>query len=394
MSRLDKISGVDHPERNCDVVFVHGARTGSVKSWQARGAGPNESFPHWLGQDLQWVGVWSFEFQSGFFITQAQRMPLVDQALSLLANLEVNGFGHRPIVFIAHSVGGLVVKQLLACAKASNEPQWTNILKQTKGVVFLATPHLGFWIPRLGRLIGLQKSALELSKRNPELRKLNDVFRGLVRQLGIRVKIYFEGKRSFYGLTYRTQVKKASADPRIMSAAPRAVEKTHNAICKPDSRDETVYKGTLAMVRACLSSRPIIFICYGHEDLRWRDRLVAALEARNTAERFEIWYDEIGIEVGHDWHRAISARLEAASIAILLISKDFLNSKYIRDHELPSMLSRRANQEIEVLPVVIEPCDWEQQEWLTRIQIYRDGRPLAEDDLDEIVNQVTAKFDT
>ena len=141
MSRLHKIIGCDNPERICDVVFVHGARKGPIRSWQARGAGPEDSFPYWLGQDLPSVGVWSLAYESRFFVFQGQRMPLLDQALSALGDLEVDGFGERPIVFVAHSVGGLVVKQLLLHARDSQQPKWTNILEHTKGVAFLSTPH-------------------------------------------------------------------------------------------------------------------------------------------------------------------------------------------------------------------------------------------------------------
>lgn len=46
-----------------------------------------------------------------------------------------------PIIFIAHSLGGLVVKQALVIAK--NDNTYINLRKATHGLVFFAVPHQG-----------------------------------------------------------------------------------------------------------------------------------------------------------------------------------------------------------------------------------------------------------
>ena len=165
---------------------------------------------------------------------------------------------------------------------------------------------------------------------------------------------------------------KRSANPGINGAPPIPDDdKDHDTICKPESREDKVYKGVKHLVQACINN---IFICYGHKNVQWRDRLVSRLEKHNPDYRFEVWYDEIGIEVGHDWQRSIEAALEAANVAIVLISPDFLASRYIQSNELPAMLERREALELQVLPVVVEACDWQGQDWLRRIQVYQGGR--------------------
>ncbi len=47
----------------------------------------------------------------------------------------------RPIVFICHSLGGLVVKQALVTAKLNDK--YNNIIQGTRGMVFFGTPHRG-----------------------------------------------------------------------------------------------------------------------------------------------------------------------------------------------------------------------------------------------------------
>lgn len=47
----------------------------------------------------------------------------------------------RPIIFIAHSLGGIIVKQALVWAQ--REPQYQTIRNHTLGIVFFGTPHRG-----------------------------------------------------------------------------------------------------------------------------------------------------------------------------------------------------------------------------------------------------------
>ena len=47
----------------------------------------------------------------------------------------------RPIIFIAHSLGGIIVKQALVWAHT--EPRYQTIKDHTLGIVFFGTPHRG-----------------------------------------------------------------------------------------------------------------------------------------------------------------------------------------------------------------------------------------------------------
>ena len=70
-------------------------------------------------------------------------MPLTARAKNVLVHLKLEGIGTRPLVFVTHSMGGLLVKQLLRTANESPEAEFGAILKQTRGVCFIATPHIG-----------------------------------------------------------------------------------------------------------------------------------------------------------------------------------------------------------------------------------------------------------
>ena len=54
----------------------------------------------------------------------------------------------RPIIFVGHSLGGLVIKQALITAREhehtlSEDDEYAKILRNTVGIVFLGTPHRG-----------------------------------------------------------------------------------------------------------------------------------------------------------------------------------------------------------------------------------------------------------
>ena len=50
---------------------------------------------------------------------------------------------NRRIIFVAHSLGGLVVQQSLALSLASAEKHIRPVQERTVGIVFMGTPHPG-----------------------------------------------------------------------------------------------------------------------------------------------------------------------------------------------------------------------------------------------------------
>jgi hypothetical protein len=120
-----------------------------------------------------------------------------------------------------------------------------------------------------------------------------------------------------------------------------------------------------------------MFISYSHADEKWKNRLVKQLNVLVSEGRFEVW-DDRRIAAGDNWYPAIAAAINTASVAILLISDDFLTSGFIRREEVPRLLKRRAEQGLRVIPLIIWPCAWQRVDWLRGMQARpTDGRPLA-----------------
>lgn len=62
---------------------------------------------------------------------------------------------------------------------------------------------------------------------------------------------------------------------------------------------------------------------------------------------------------GGDWQAEIDAALAKADIAVLLISRHFLTSDFILDHEVQTMLQRHASQDLALYPILISDCTWD-----------------------------------
>ena len=79
---------------------------------------------------------------------------------------------------------------------------------------------------------------------------------------------------------------------------------------------------------------PRLFVSYSHRDRRIRERLEIHLAPLKQTANIEIWTDkEIG--AGEKWETAIVASLSQATIAVLLLTADFLGSEFIQNKEIP-----------------------------------------------------------
>jgi triacylglycerol esterase/lipase EstA (alpha/beta hydrolase family) len=59
----------------------------------------------------------------------------------LKKQLEMANIGKKPVIWVCHSMGGLILKQLLL--NLSKTAEGSSILDKTRGIIFYSTPHLG-----------------------------------------------------------------------------------------------------------------------------------------------------------------------------------------------------------------------------------------------------------
>lgn len=117
------------------------------------------------------VFTWGYDANVSQFVSPTSNLSISQQAetfLSDLANVRTTYWTRSTkIIFVAHSLGGIVVKKAL-CSSATSKTQLGEILRQTAGVCFLGTPHRGARIASWGKL-ALDMSKVFLRQPNTDL---------------------------------------------------------------------------------------------------------------------------------------------------------------------------------------------------------------------------------
>jgi protein SERAC1 len=130
-----------------NVIFVHGLDGHPQNSWTNAQGG---FFPGWLIEDLPQLNFWTIGYPANSSAWVGNAMPLQDRATNILEKLvNTKELGNKPIVFVTHSMGGLVVKQMLNTAETMNIERYKQFIANNIGVVFIATPHDGAGIANL-----------------------------------------------------------------------------------------------------------------------------------------------------------------------------------------------------------------------------------------------------
>ncbi len=119
-----------------------------------------------------------------------------------------------------------------------------------------------------------------------------------------------------------------------------------------------------------------IFFSYSHADEVLRDRLEVHLANLKRSGRIEAWHDR-RIPPGDAFAAAIDGNLDAADIILLLVSADFIASRYCYDIEMRRAMERHATGEARVVPVILNYCDWKDTPFAGMQALPKDARPIA-----------------
>jgi hypothetical protein len=169
---------LESENKDFDLVFVHGLLGGAFKTWrQSDSEQKLETYTRcwpqkWLADDINNIRILAVNYQtflSNWNIECPETIFSLKQRSSQLLNDLIRcKIGHKPIIWVTHSMGGLLVKQMLTDISESNDSEFKNILEQTKGIIFYSVPHRGsemaVWSPGIQRVISPSSQVLELRK--------------------------------------------------------------------------------------------------------------------------------------------------------------------------------------------------------------------------------------
>jgi tetratricopeptide (TPR) repeat protein len=263
MSRLIKIAGWGGTPR-ASVIFVHGLGGHAYDTWR-RGTRRREApedvtfWPLWLAEDLDGISVYTLTYEAPASNWLGTSMPLQDRAVNVLeVLLSEPGLKSGPVVFICHSLGGLIVKQILIDLQQQKDrrKEAKDLLGQVTQVVFAATPHTGArqatWLDRLRFFAWPSTIARTLVANDPTLRSINVAYRGFAdeRRDHLQHRVFYETQGTPAGVI----VDEASADPGLPGDPPVLVDADHVSIVKPIHRISLLY----ARTRDFIASTPPI----------------------------------------------------------------------------------------------------------------------------------------
>lgn len=225
-----------------DIVAIHGLNGTAYGTWtcertdERRQEKPSTFWlKDFLPQSIPGARIFTYGYPAQVLFSTS-RATIYDYAQHLLYALASvrPGQERRPIIFISHSLGGIVCKQALILAK--EDPQFHHILDSTVGVLFFGTPHRGArGTPDMGIILAnVLDTALKVSmvrffkgksrtdllrklKANSEdLRRITASFSFVCEKLQI-VTIYETQEQEFLGKLVR------SNDPSVVCILPQVL---------------------------------------------------------------------------------------------------------------------------------------------------------------------------
>ncbi|MGF1524644.1 MAG: GUN4 domain-containing protein [Leptolyngbyaceae cyanobacterium] len=108
-----------------------------------------------------------------------------------------------------------------------------------------------------------------------------------------------------------------------------------------------------------MADNPVsIFISYARKDQALMQELESHLHPLKLSSLVDSWYDGC-IAPGEEWEPQIKENLGKAHVILLLISVDFINSRYCYDVELTTAIERHKAKDACVIPVILRSCLWQ-----------------------------------
>jgi len=229
-----------------DIIAVHGLSDDAIETWSHAGSGA-----HWLRDFLPRkvddVRILLFTYDATAAFSQSIT-GIVVQARRLLRSMtEWRSEGNekeRSIIFVAHSLGGIVVKQALI--QAQYEPRYSSIRDASIGVLFFGTPHqendkmtYGSVLANVARKLSyrpLPTLINALENNSDELQQLNTHFK--VQSLRYHIVSFYEQRPIHLDLVVEKQ--SVLLDVEHEDAIP--VYADHRQMCKFEKDDDDTFQ--------------------------------------------------------------------------------------------------------------------------------------------------------
>lgn len=240
---MSMVEWISRENKNSLILFVHGLK-GGLDSWEHS---EGITFPTLLIEEEDIKNTYDvacFNYFTTFTQTYAKSKGILARILSrtkkkerniptdeiaelLYTEININLSNYERVIIIAHSMGGLIAKNLIL--KKAEYEEVSNIV----GFISLAVPHSGATIANIASLVSTNAQLVDLSLLSDATDSLNRRWINTTKKLPMT--------RYVYG-TYDSYVDKKSALPMDSERKNSfAVNDDHTSICKPENNQATVF---------------------------------------------------------------------------------------------------------------------------------------------------------
>ncbi|KAL8749696.1 MAG: hypothetical protein Q9184_006707 [Pyrenodesmia sp. 2 TL-2023] len=250
---------------SADIVFVHGLNGDREQTWTA-------AFTLWpqdlLPDDLPHVRVITWGYDANVLRISApfSQNSIFGHVNSLLLDIErlrqTQEEQNRPIVFVGHSLGGLVIKGAIIRShellRTEQDPEQGAIYERTAGVVFLGTPHRGSAETQHAHVVAnifstfkkVNKRIINVLEQDSDvLENQRQSFTSVSKDIRL-VCLYEELSTPPIGLV----VPQSSAVIEGFNVRSASITGDHSSMCKFVDQDDNNYQRVLQQIRWVLKS--------------------------------------------------------------------------------------------------------------------------------------------
>ena len=245
------LSELYSPEEDAlvDIVFVHGLNGDFHQTWTAKKSRmfwPAQLLPSIVGQEKVRILSYGYDSNLGLFIENQSSNSLAYHAeqfvTQLVANRRLRKANERPLVFVAHSLGGLLVKRALIYSADIYDMRSENLRSvfiSTYGILFLGTPNVDSsivqWRSCLERIFNAvyrgKMIMPQIDEKTSEIvQDTNNRFLSLIDRF--RIYSFHEGMPTNVKGNLLYAVDEQSVSPMVQDVEHASINADHQHMCK------------------------------------------------------------------------------------------------------------------------------------------------------------------
>ncbi|BFI33763.1 hypothetical protein AXG93_4689s1620 [Marchantia polymorpha subsp. ruderalis] len=265
-----------------EIVFFHGLQPFDYKdahwqTWLTGAKNSNELWPQtWLPRDFRSARILSISYDSSAQEgSAAGRTDMFLIGENLVQNIVLSKDAHVgqtancPVIFVGHSLGGLVIKKVILSARkkldqlspkrahnVQDVAKLESFLQNIKGVFYFATPHQGSSMADVAKMTDFIKVLPQRSEvlkfltvLNKEGARLNDEFRVWRENNNVRAWTLFELLPTIFAGFGKIVVEEGSA--RFDADKFYGAQEDHISICKLEKQSSTSYQFFTEFITEC-----------------------------------------------------------------------------------------------------------------------------------------------